>query len=465
MSTAIHSLRRKPIVAGMAVLFALSSCTACATTLVTNCKDDGSAGTLRSAVAAAASGDTVDASALTPASPGCAASKITLTLGEIAVNKSSLTIKGPGQDKLTVTALNDNGSSSHQYDNRIFSHTGTGGFSIYDLTVSNGLQTTTSSPSRGGCIYSKGLVGLYGATVSSCVARTTFSVAQGGGIFANAVFLTYSTVSGNYADAGANGDAEGGGLYSSSSIQLTASSVISNYSGHVGRAAGKAGGIVSHDNAVVIYSTIGNNTAGNRFGGWEMHANGPSRLYMFNSTVSGNHATHGSGGGLYAVANYIYMTNSTFAFNTAQVDDPAISAGFSLAGTGSGARAYLVSVLSSANVFGSAGMSHDASKPVGMSYFGSANFIHVGPTFGPQGGGCPRLGPLRNNGGPTMTNALLSANPDLGGNPAVDWGLVRYYYNDQRFMSRLSDAMPDIGAYEVQKDDIIFNDSSGDGCP
>jgi hypothetical protein len=464
VSASIHSLSRKPIVAGIAVVFALSSCTVCATTLVTNCKDDGSAGTLRSAVAAAPSGDTVDASALTSASPGCAASKITLTMGEIVVNKSSLTIKGPGKDKLTVTALYDNGVSSHQYENRIFSHTGTGGLGIQNLTVSNGLQTGTFNPSRGGCIYSKGQVTLDGAIISSCAARTTNSSAQGGGIFAQQVQLTNSTVSGNYADAGANGDAAGGGIYDNGTVILTTSSVISNYAGHAGRAVGDGGGIVSHGNgALVLYSTIGNNTAGNQFGGWQMIANATSHLSMYNSTISGNHA-HGLGGGLYAVVNTVEMTNSTIAFNTAHADDPAIAPGLSLAGTGSTPTAYLVSVLMSANVFGSSDTSHDATV-VGMSENGSGNLIHIGQTFGLNQSGCPLLGPLRDNGGPTMTNALLSGNPATARNPAIDRGLVRDYNDDQRGYTRLADIAPDIGAYEVQQDDIIFNDSFGDGCP
>jgi hypothetical protein len=72
---------------------------------------------------------------------------------------------------------------------------------------------------------------------------------------------------------------------------------------------------------------------------------------------------------------------------------------------------------------------------------------------------CPLLGPLRDNGGPTLTHALLSHSPgiDQGSSP---------FGNDQRGPSfvRPSGPAPDIGAYEVQQDEIVF-DAGFDGCP
>ena len=71
---------------------------------------------------------------------------------------------------------------------------------------------------------------------------------------------------------------------------------------------------------------------------------------------------------------------------------------------------------------------------------------------------CPRLGPLRNNGGPTATHALMSHSPAIdAGNNAASQDF------DQRGSpdARVSGSAADIGAYEVQQDDIIFNDSFG----
>ena len=75
-------------------------------------------------------------------------------------------------------------------------------------------------------------------------------------------------------------------------------------------------------------------------------------------------------------------------------------------------------------------------------------------------GKCPLLGPLRNNVGATLTHALLSHSPaiDAGSNPTN-------LSNDQRgpqFLRTLGSGT-DIGAYEVNPVDVIFN-SGFDGC-
>jgi hypothetical protein len=70
----------------------------------------------------------------------------------------------------------------------------------------------------------------------------------------------------------------------------------------------------------------------------------------------------------------------------------------------------------------------------------------------------PLLGPLRNNGGPSMTHALLP------GSPAVDMGVANLYGSDQRGMSRVvtitNEETPgggaDIGAFELQSRELLF---------
>jgi len=81
---------------------------------------------------------------------------------------------------------------------------------------------------------------------------------------------------------------------------------------------------------------------------------------------------------------------------------------------------------------------------------------------------CPLLGPLRDNGGPTLTHALLS------GSIAIDHGNnTKNYDEDQRGIDldalpfpypRVSGLFADIGAYEVNQSDIVFN-GGFDGCP
>ena len=72
---------------------------------------------------------------------------------------------------------------------------------------------------------------------------------------------------------------------------------------------------------------------------------------------------------------------------------------------------------------------------------------------------CPLLGQLHANSGPTFTHALLSRSPaiDAGSNPLN-------LATDQNLSNRVSGASIDIGAYEVQQGDIVFN-ANFEGCP
>jgi len=73
------------------------------TIVVQNCNDNGS-GSLRAAVAAAASGDIIDLTQL-------ACTRITLTTGQITVPLTSLTLNGPGPDQLNI----DGNSGGNHY--------------------------------------------------------------------------------------------------------------------------------------------------------------------------------------------------------------------------------------------------------------------------------------------------------------------------------------------------------------
>lgn len=80
--------RRKPLAICIAALFALSAAPAIANIVtVSNCADSG-AGSLRSAIASAVSGDTVSMTSL-------ACSSISLTTGAIHILQSDLTVSGP----------------------------------------------------------------------------------------------------------------------------------------------------------------------------------------------------------------------------------------------------------------------------------------------------------------------------------------------------------------------------------
>jgi hypothetical protein len=103
---------------------------------------------LRDAVAAAVSGDTINfAPALTSGGPAT----ITLTQGELLINKS-LTISGPGANVLTIdasgndpTPTQNNGDGSRIFYNNV---------SLANALSINGLTLTgADSPQFGGAIY------------------------------------------------------------------------------------------------------------------------------------------------------------------------------------------------------------------------------------------------------------------------------------------------------------------------
>jgi hypothetical protein len=88
---------------------------------------------------------------------------------------------------------------------------------------------------------------------------------------------------------------------------------------------------------------------------------------------------------------------------------------------------------------------------------------------------CPLLGPLRANGGLTRTHALLSGSPaiDQGSENPLNPNTNSPYGFDQRGAGlangsvdypRVSGSQADIGAYEVQVADVVFN-AGFDGCP
>jgi hypothetical protein len=86
----------------------------------------------------------------------------------------------------------------------------------------------------------------------------------------------------------------------------------------------------------------------------------------------------------------------------------------------------------------------------------------------PSGGGlvsaCPLLGPLRNNGGSTKTHQLLSHSPafDVGNDTSTATG-AHYDQRGTGFPRSLG-INPDIGAFEVDQNEIVFN-AGFDGCP
>jgi hypothetical protein len=460
------------------------ACLAATTWAVDSCDGDtvsgvSTTGTLRYAIAnAATSGDTVSLTGLTGLN-ACAGSTISITTGEIFIDKESLTIIGPGASNLAIDGSGLYSGPSGPYNSRVFTHTGSGTLTIQNLSVTGGhvYHVAGGYPSRGGCIYSAGSVTLLSSAVTSCSARQGGGyVAAGGGIYTKDSLSLYSSILNDNTVYG--GITSGGGARVLGSFYANSGTVSNN---KVGSGSGIGGGVNAGRNVFLTASTISRNYSAGMAGGIAASSN-PSAGYTLavtNSTISGNSA--GSQvGGLYANSGMILFFNSTIAFNTA-----SSYPGVQLAAVNASSAVTLQSTLMSNNTYPSGAENdlntyaingHTITINGGVPANPAYNLIRVSfasglPNDTKSFGACPLLGPLRNNGGLTKTHALLSHSVaiDAGNNVAEVLGLPF----DQRGGAstngtvdypRVSGLLPDIGAYEVQQDDVMFN-ADFDGCP
>ena len=452
----IERSRLTPLAACLAAMFALAAPEALALT-VSNCNDHGS-GSLRAAVGAAASGDTIDVSAL-----GCGV--ITLTTGGIQVTVDDLTLQGPGADKLAITGKN----GSVIETNRIIDHQAPdpakGTLTIKGLTIEYGDlvgRTNGNLSVAGGCIYSNADVVLNGVVVANCTATSASFQSRGGGIYTlGGLGLMNSTITGNTAHSSSPGGA-GGGVWAENGLLAKYSTISNNATTGTNN---YAGGVFTRASVLIQYSTISGNTA-HQFGGLEMSYSAGASASIYNSTISGNSATTSSVAG---VATYIPLTlrSSTIAFNATKA---GLFGPGGLAAYGSSSKTIAVDLESSIianNTHAGAEYDYGISLSPFTTLTGANNLIvHAGSNISALTQtitACPLLGPLRDNGGPTMTHALLSHSPAIAmGNNTGGFA------DDQRFTGYLristGETIPDIGAYEVQQGDIIFN-AGFDGCP
>lgn len=444
-------------------------------------------GSLRFAVANASSESIIDLSQL----PAC--SVITLHTGAVAISQYGLTLQGPTNGQVTITGRYSRG----QYmPHRIINHQGIGTLSLNNVAIEDGHPTSTTTVVKGGCIYSKGSVSLSHSGVYGCYAKGKGAV--GGGIAAaGGVTLVDSAVSANVAaDNGSGFTAIGGGVAAKGLLYLSNSTISYNQANanaavgtkyYGGGPGGRAGGAEAYAGAVIVNSTISGNKAAVGVGGMEVGSSSAGSKIL-NSTISGNYAPQY--GGLAVFNTSLTISNSTIAFNSEfqgcfyysytnsygqkEHFNRYYGSGVNLNGTAT--KLTLQSSILSNNTY-----AHSTCKgPVkgesdlivaDGSASGSNNAIHFAPDR--SSGltntvtGCPLLGPLRNNGGSTRTHALFSHSPaiDAGGTVANDPATNAPFAFDQRGtpFGRLDHGVVDIGAYEVQQEDVVFN-SGFDGC-
>jgi len=341
------------------------------------------------------------------------------------------------------------------------------------VTIDSNNASTTNGGGRGGGLYVKGAAQIAGSILTNNAVYSKTFYSDGGGAYVRGAFtLAGSMIAGN--TAGSEALSAGGGFGAAGDLTASYTQIDGNASTGT---FGDAGGFNCGGNVTLTGSTVSNNNASRDFGGLLMLSQDPANtaVVIANSTISGNLGTEG-GGGLYTNAGTVSLVNSTIAFNKAgsgAILSVHTAPGVALKVVAASPQLTFESSIIANNYYG-AGIPDDVSMsfaPVPIGGGSNAIWHVVDPTTAadlPSSPivGCPLLGPLRNNGGLTQTHALLS------GSPGIDAGTNTLSFGfDQRGSAaangsldylRVSGApgnpspQSDVGAYEIQQDEIIF---------
>jgi hypothetical protein len=328
---------------------------------------------------------------------------------------------------------------------------------------SDGSQAGAGGPAEGGAIYNAGSL-----SGSQCTFSQNIANGGAGGVSYNGIW--------NFAFSGAGGPAAAGAIYNAGTLWIEASLFAGNtgnggpgangrnsprdgFGGTINGCMGGAGGaacgtLFINGPAVLVNCTLANNqaqggTGGNGgIGGWYINMGTGQYTY-------GNGGLGGGGGdaqaAFYDAAGGLRLTNCTVAYNTAAEGSggstgmngnggypgPPGSPGFA-GGALVTMNGILVNTLLATNTpRNGSGFIVDAGH--NLSSDSSCSFGHSGSLNGTD----PNLGPLGNNGGPTLTLMPAPGSPAIdAGDPASSPPL------DQRGYPRTFGSAPDIGAAE-----------------
>lgn len=253
------------------------------------------------------------------------------------------------------------------------------------------------------------------ANNGAALERSSVSNNMGGGIFAlyGDVTVTASTISGNQRTLGG-----GGGIFARYANVTLESSTINGNS-----AMGAGGGIRSYESVAVRNSTISGNTASVSGGGIYARRD-PLRPYVgtltiSHSTIAGNHAASGTGGGIWKAGGQLDLSATIVAENTAGDGNPDLQLG---------QAAVDLQYVLVGNKLGTA-LTEAQTPDARGNLIGSST-----------GGGTidPKLGPLADNGGPTKTRALLPGSPAVD---AIPFTVPRLPTHDYQLNGALTDAL------------------------
>jgi len=464
--------------AAFAAALALAAALPCAaaTHTVTSTADDGSEGTLRYELNNAAEDDTIHITAT---------GTIYLTSGRLVVN-NSVTITGPGQEQLTVDA---------QQASPVFYIAPGTEVSISGLTIANGLWEPHRYHSKGGGIY----LDQSTLTLSDCM-LTNNQASLGGAIYIDRGELTLTdctlsdnTAFGHFDPSGPNNEEDyeptkgrGGAIYVETTWGDTPAAVTverctlsrNMASGYAGVSGAYGGGIFAmavapaQATVTVADSTLVENVAwgsdsaagGAIAIGWVTEYDddqSTAHVTIRNSTLSDNSAVGdeygGVGGAIFNFKGLLTVDNSTLAGNFDNYADvfPGVTefAGGAIH-TALGPLKIRNTILANGppglNLFSMSLDEETLVEDLGYNLctddcsgllVSTTNLLDIVD---------PMLGPLADNGGPTLTHTLLAGSPAIDAAAPTD-SIGDPVEFDQRGVVRPQGIANDIGAVEVEQ--------------
>ncbi|MCG8326871.1 MAG: choice-of-anchor D domain-containing protein [Chitinophagales bacterium] len=408
----------------------------------------------------------------------------TITEQAISINKN-LTIKGEGQGVSIVQA----NAARNTATDRVFLVNANKVVTFQDLTIQHGHLGAGANPV--GNFYGAGLRCMDGSNVrlirvtvqkNDVTSSNGLVSPRGGAIHAGddnvTLYIEECLITDNYSFEDGGGISLGSSAIGDNIDFDMVNSVVSNNTANLNDNSGDGGGMFTQMNNStfdIVGSTFEGNQAGDDGGAIAMF--GPNFMgtaSMVNCTVSGNQcgktASRAQGGGIQVNSNSFDFLNCTFAYNTTISRDNDIGdeegAGLWLDDS---SNSDLINCLLANNtqsngtaedIFLDANIANNTRNLVQSCTGGDVSC----PSFHLTSGA--NLEALANNGGPTMTHALMAGSNAINagtssGSPA----------NDQRGYVRNVGA-PDIGAYEFGASppvppapEILVKDADGTQIP
>ena len=401
---------------------------------------------------------------------------------------------------VTLSNCTLQGNSSNSEGGAIYSYT-LRGVSTVTLAKTSLTGNYVGELGSGGAIFVRQQkddtgFGAAGLTMSSCEVKNNFAGEDGGGIEVNGVTFdaTNTLVTGNSVRSDSffggggiavnvfvslpvkatltncnvsnNSAATGGGISSFSELHLVKCTVSGNSATTDGGGIFSAAGLYNDSTLELRNSTVSGNVAGIQgqegFGGgiFNVGASLTSTVILVNSTLSGNSATTFGGGidnaGIYGGAGVVTVMNSTLSGNSAETGGGIFTETFE----GGNATVDLSNTIINAGASGS-NFYVDSGTITSLGYNLSSDAAGGDSRKAPGGllngpgdirNTNPMLGPLKDNGGPTMTHALMNKSAAID---AGDPNFNPYLFDppllyDQRGPNnpRIFKGRVDIGAYE-----------------